>query len=417
MLGILAVFNSVVIMNEECPSETLKWRRLPDIPAPFGVAGPFVGVHNHVLFVAGGANFPEGVPWRPAASGAVSFKRFHSEIYALTSVPSYPEGFHWSALRTRLPQPIGYGVSVSTDQGVLCVGGEWQEYSVQAGAESIETKLFRSDDVYLLKWDPTTNGAEITREWLQDGKSIPLPKLPKPTTAACGAIVNGCLYLAGGDSGEGGNNQFLRLNLSPGRTCGNWVWEILKPWNGPPRTHALAVEQAGKFFLISGRNKNAEEGLVIHTDAHCYDPETDDWERLADVQLEDEAPRSVMAGTIASLGDDHIVVFGGAEAEIILLREKVYPARIDEAKSRGDWEKAAKLQAESDALYDDHAGFSRDILVYSLVTNSWSRQGAMPVTSPVTTTAIKWEDMIVIPSGEERPGVRTQAVWGVEIDK
>ena len=31
---------------------------LPDLPDPIGMAGPFVGVHNDVLIVAGGANFP-----------------------------------------------------------------------------------------------------------------------------------------------------------------------------------------------------------------------------------------------------------------------------------------------------------------------------------------------------------------------
>ncbi len=33
-------------------------KALPDLPDPIGVAGPFVGVHNDALIVAGGANFP-----------------------------------------------------------------------------------------------------------------------------------------------------------------------------------------------------------------------------------------------------------------------------------------------------------------------------------------------------------------------
>ena len=35
----------------------LDWRPLPDLPNELGVAGPFVGVHNGALIVAGGANF------------------------------------------------------------------------------------------------------------------------------------------------------------------------------------------------------------------------------------------------------------------------------------------------------------------------------------------------------------------------
>ncbi|MBR90601.1 MAG: galactose oxidase, partial [Verrucomicrobiales bacterium] len=43
---------------------SLKWEQLPLFPKDhIGVAGPFVGVHNDVLIVAGGANFPEGMPW------------------------------------------------------------------------------------------------------------------------------------------------------------------------------------------------------------------------------------------------------------------------------------------------------------------------------------------------------------------
>ena len=36
----------------------LNSRALPDLPDAIGMAGPFVGVHNDALIVAGGANFP-----------------------------------------------------------------------------------------------------------------------------------------------------------------------------------------------------------------------------------------------------------------------------------------------------------------------------------------------------------------------
>ena len=35
----------------------LSWAQLPDMPEPLGVAGPFVGVSNGALVVAGGAHF------------------------------------------------------------------------------------------------------------------------------------------------------------------------------------------------------------------------------------------------------------------------------------------------------------------------------------------------------------------------
>ena len=50
-------------------NKNLKWSRLPSLPpAPGqnrqpGFAGPFIGVSNEALIVAGGANFPGKLPW------------------------------------------------------------------------------------------------------------------------------------------------------------------------------------------------------------------------------------------------------------------------------------------------------------------------------------------------------------------
>ena len=47
----------------------LTWDELPPLPPSAGqakqpgVAGPFAGVHGDALIVAGGANFPDKMPW------------------------------------------------------------------------------------------------------------------------------------------------------------------------------------------------------------------------------------------------------------------------------------------------------------------------------------------------------------------
>src|SRR4051812_10332476 len=47
----------------------LRWNELPALPPAAGharqagLASPFVGAHGDVLFVAGGANFPDKMPW------------------------------------------------------------------------------------------------------------------------------------------------------------------------------------------------------------------------------------------------------------------------------------------------------------------------------------------------------------------
>ncbi len=89
----------------------LDWRQLPDLPDALGVAGPFVGVHNDALIVAGGANFPQPV-WE-------NEKVWHDRIHVLTKTD---DGYPWKSGGT-LPRPIAYGAAVSTPDGVVCMGG------------------------------------------------------------------------------------------------------------------------------------------------------------------------------------------------------------------------------------------------------------------------------------------------------
>ena len=95
-------------------SEFLEWKQLTDLPPvgeqtnALGVAGPFVGVHNDVLIVAGGANFPKPF-WGED-------KVWHDDIWTL-----YKSG-KWTKAGS-LPRPLAYGASVSTQWGVLCMGG------------------------------------------------------------------------------------------------------------------------------------------------------------------------------------------------------------------------------------------------------------------------------------------------------
>ncbi len=73
----LIAFSSVSLLAKE---NKLSWKALPDVPGKLGVAGPFAGVHNKALIVAGGANFPEGEPWRVTADGDNSPKVYYDKI-------------------------------------------------------------------------------------------------------------------------------------------------------------------------------------------------------------------------------------------------------------------------------------------------------------------------------------------------
>ena len=82
-----------------------------------------------------------------------------------------------------------------------------------------------------------------------------------------------------------------------------------------------------------------------------------------------------------------------------------------QAAEAKDAAKAAVFERLKTKLLDDHPGFSRDLLEYDPKTDAWTKAGEFPTGSHVTTTAVKWDGSIVVPSGEIRPGVRSPKVW------
>ena len=76
-----------------------EWKQLPSLPGPVGIAAPFAGVSHGSMIVAGGANFPDKMPWEGGR------KVWHDEAWILEK----PDGKWRSA--GKLPRPLAYGVS------------------------------------------------------------------------------------------------------------------------------------------------------------------------------------------------------------------------------------------------------------------------------------------------------------------
>ena len=142
-------------------NDNLNWKPLPDLPGGFGVAGPFAGTQKNALIIAGGANFPNGEPWRPTDDGGTSAKIYHDTIYIVTKDDldySITEAKH------RLPHVLGYGVSISTNDadslavrqlGVLCIGGEWQEGGLTHRSAKVFAISYASDKITIDENYPT----------------------------------------------------------------------------------------------------------------------------------------------------------------------------------------------------------------------------------------------------------------------
>lgn len=324
--------------------------QLPELPDEHGFAGAFAGVSNGALLVAGGANFPAGLPWEGGP------KVWYDHIYAL---PSPDE--EW-ILAGKLPVNLGYGVSITTPDGLLCIGGSNADRHVQ--------------DVNLITWD----GKQV--------KIVDAPDLPIPLANATGAWMDGKIYIAGGTQTPDANvptNVFLMLDWqSNGKE-----WQMLDTWPGPARMLAVAGTIGNEFFLISGVSLEPDgkgnPKRVFLKDAYKYN-ERDGWTRIADL------PNAVAAAPSPAInsGQTHLLVLGGDDGRNFF---------------------------NQDNLRENHPGFSRNILGYHTITNTWAVLGKIPnnllgapLWPPVTTTVVTWLGKEAIPTGEIKPGMRTTQV-------
>lgn len=338
-----------------------QWGELPALPDDYGFAGSFAGVSNGALLVAGGANFPGGgTPW----NGGV--KKWYDQVYVLEQ-----PGGSWKEAG-KLPSPLGYGVSLTWRDGLLCLGGnDSARHYAQA---------------FILRY---TNGHVQTEK---------LPDMPQPLANASGSLVGDVIYIAGGTTSPDAvttEKYFWSLDLSQPAALRSW--KTLPAWPGPARILSVAGTQSGAFYLFSGvRTYTSANNPAVQReflkDAYRYDPGKG-WAQLAPL------PQAVAAapGPAFTAGQSHLLVFGGDDG---------------------------KYFAQTQTLQDRHPGFSNNIWAYNTITNTWAVIGQLPVNrkndaatapnasvwAPVTTPAVIWQGRLVLPGGEARPAVRTPRV-------
>jgi N-acetylneuraminate epimerase len=342
LAGLATSFASAVVpVAGGAPAPSLHWEQLPPIPDREGFASPFAGETGGALIVAGGANFPVKRPWEGGS------KTWYDSVFVLES----PNGA-WKA-GFRLPRRTAYGVSLTTPDGILCIGGGDAEHHFQ--------------EVFCLRWD----GTQIT--------CSPLPKLPRACAFMCGAMVNGTIFIAGGIETPGATTC-LRTFWSLDLAAMEKGWQQLEPCPGPERMLAVAGSAGGSFFLFGGaRLTPGADGKPVRgclRDAWRFTP-GEGWKRLADM------PRpAVAAPSPAPLADAwHLLVISGDD----------------------DTKTTFKPPTE-------HPGFPHGVLSYDASADKWDELGDSPISRATVPTA-QWRGRFVIPNGEVRPGYRTPEVW------
>ena len=365
--GSLIGFFLVLAVSAWGAEKMLEWKPLPDLPDPIGVAGPFVGAHKDALIVAGGANFPV-----PAGGDLWEVpKVYRTDAWVLVR---NGESFEWKT-GFKLKKPVAYGMCISTEKGVVCIGG-------QTG-ESVYSEVFR------LEWNPKAKTFTQTE----------LPSLPARCTGGAAATVGDFVYVAGGQSGielETATKNLWRLDLSKA----NPKWEQLPGFPGRARAYnQLAAQHNGRemcLYLMGGRYQkedvSGDAGIVALADVYEFSPSRYASGKGKSWRKRKSAPKPIMAGTAVSVGQSHVFVVGGADGELL-----------------------KKVLADENFV-KRHPGFPKRAWAYHTITDTWVDAGPLPA-NHVTTPAVKWGRDIIIASGEIKPRVRSTKVWRYTVKK
>ncbi len=263
-----------------------------------------------------------------------------------------PDALGWHDA-TPLPKPLGYGATASLPQGMMLIGG-----SNASGAVA---------DCYLLSYENGVLGIK------------PLAPLPTTLTGHAAVVMGGKVYVQGGSIAVGEQDAESRL----------WVydpaadsWSEGEPLPGRGRFLQQMAVIGHTLYVLGGIGlKEGENGRMVRdmlTEAWSYSESTG-WRRLAHL------PHFCAAApTPAPVIHGRIYLLGGGAAAVTRVPPHTHP--------RGH----------------------RPSLCYNPADNSWADAGTIAAARAVLPCA-QWNGLAVIVNGEQRPGKRSNEVWGAKM--
>ena len=249
-----------------------------------------------------------------------------------------------------LPKPLGYGATATLPGGVMLIGGSNAEGAVA--------------DCYLISWDGSALSCKA------------LAPLPVTLTGHAATVMGGEVYVQGGSLAPGEQDAESRM----------WIYDPESDsWSEGPAmpTRGRFLQQMATVgdtvYVLGGIGlKDGEDGRKVRdmlTDAWAYTV-AGGWAPLADL------PHFCAAGpTPAPVIDGRIYLLGG-----------------DDATVKG-------------FTPQNHPGFHNFTLCYCPCCDKWAESGEMAVARAVLPCA-EWNGLAVIVNGEQRPGKRSNQVWG-----
>lgn len=343
----------------------IHWDSYSALPAlngeiSLGYAGPLVGITNNILVVAGGANFPDKMPW---AGGA---KKYYNRIFVSDINGNTP-----FIQNNSLPEAVAYSASCSTPLGIISAGGENEQGLLNR--------------VFLLLW---------TGDSLQVNS---LPDLPNAVTNAAAVTIGSKVFVAGGEIENSVSAYFLMLDVAD--TSKGWQYLKSIP-HAVSHTILVAAGDKQHIYLLGGRKKNTNDISDLYNNVYEYSVAENSWTE------KEPLPYALSAGTGAAIGEHYIALFGGDKGGTFHATEML----INKINNEKDSAEKQKLVEQKIQLQSGHPGFSNTVLLYDGKADKWCKADSIPFTTAVTTTAVRGGNTIFIPSGEIKAGVRTPQV-------
>jgi cyclically-permuted mutarotase family protein len=337
-----------------------------------GLAGVFTGCTRNQLIIAGGANFPDSLPWQGGK------KTYWNDIYVL-DISKKGKLLSENPSSIRLKESIAYGASVQTSAGIVCIGGE--------NENGISKKVF------LLHTDNPDNKPGI----------IDLPDLPLPLTNLSAIAVGNITYAAGGETIDGVSDKVFKLDIQ--KPTNGWVELKSLPVHV---SHAVMLTYndglANRIYLLGGRKKNTNGISDFYSSVFEYSIEKNEWTKKRDM------PYAVSAGFGIGNGWNSILYIGGDKGETFNKVEKLLVAIASEK----DEVKKQQLVQQKNQLQINHPGFSKEVLQYDVIKDEWRSVGHLDVDMPVTTQIAASHSGTFIPSGEIKAGIRTPQILKIK---
>lgn len=321
-----------------------------------GTAGLLAGKSGEYIIVGGGANFPD----EPVQKGGA--KKHYPDVYVLKQ----EDGRLKQVNHTTLDYEIGYGSSITTDEGIYYVGGSPDE------KEGDNVTLFSTDE----------NG-ELTVESIGD--------LPFTFSDGIAVKKDNKIYVGLGKQNGQPSNKMYEFDIETKKTK-----ELEAIPGEKTRNQSVAQLLGDSIYVFSGGDK------IAYTDGYKYDIAKNTWSQVSNVKVGDEEI-SLLGASSVKLNDEEMLVIGGFNKTVYDYAVKTMDELKDEA--------LAEFKNEYFGSDPFELRWNKKVLIYNASEDKWKSIGEVPFDAPCGEGLILDKDKIYSVNGEIKPGMRTNRTY------